>query len=353
MTAGACSTPRRPARPGASDAADRARSPPGGYYLVQEAAGTGGTDRLPTPDATGTIAMSGDRRQGRARHRQRRAALRRGLRRGAARCATSSATAPRPTTSRPPRRRRLSNTTAAMRAAGGADTDNNSADFTVGAPNPRNSGGSGPPPDTAPTVTATDPANDTNDVPVDGNVARHVQRAGRACRRARSRSPARPAAQHAFTLSGGAAEYTLDPTADFVREDRCRLIVRGAEVHDSDTADPPDTMAGDSHDVLQHGRRRGPADPRHPGRPAPLALREPGRHRRARRGHRRRARTASGSRTRSPTATRARPRASSCSRPAPGPPVGTAVVFSGRVQEFKARAGARRACRSPRSAGRP
>jgi hypothetical protein len=31
--------------------------PAGGYYLVQEAAGTGGTTSLPTPDATGTIAM--------------------------------------------------------------------------------------------------------------------------------------------------------------------------------------------------------------------------------------------------------------------------------------------------------
>src|SRR6266850_1068498 len=31
---------------------------PGQYYLVQEAAGTGGTTNLPTPDATGTIAMS-------------------------------------------------------------------------------------------------------------------------------------------------------------------------------------------------------------------------------------------------------------------------------------------------------
>ena len=31
---------------------------PGGYYLVQQAAGTGGTTPLPTPDATGTIAMS-------------------------------------------------------------------------------------------------------------------------------------------------------------------------------------------------------------------------------------------------------------------------------------------------------
>ena len=32
--------------------------PPGGYYLVQEAAGSGGTTALPTPDATGAIAMS-------------------------------------------------------------------------------------------------------------------------------------------------------------------------------------------------------------------------------------------------------------------------------------------------------
>src|SRR5258708_26192065 len=31
---------------------------PGHYYLVQEAAGAGGTTNLPTPDATGAIAMS-------------------------------------------------------------------------------------------------------------------------------------------------------------------------------------------------------------------------------------------------------------------------------------------------------
>ena len=32
---------------------------PGQYYLVQEAAGSGGTVNLPTPDAVGTIPMSG------------------------------------------------------------------------------------------------------------------------------------------------------------------------------------------------------------------------------------------------------------------------------------------------------
>jgi predicted extracellular nuclease len=31
---------------------------PGQYYLVAEAAGTGGTNSLPSPDTTGTIAMS-------------------------------------------------------------------------------------------------------------------------------------------------------------------------------------------------------------------------------------------------------------------------------------------------------
>ena len=35
------------------------RSPPAKTYLVQEAAGAGGTADLPTPDATGTINMSG------------------------------------------------------------------------------------------------------------------------------------------------------------------------------------------------------------------------------------------------------------------------------------------------------
>ncbi len=33
--------------------------PAGAYFLVQEAQGSGGTTALPTPDATGTIAMSG------------------------------------------------------------------------------------------------------------------------------------------------------------------------------------------------------------------------------------------------------------------------------------------------------
>ena len=46
---------------------------PGQYFLVQEAAGTGGTVNLPTPNVTGTIAMgASETRQSRSRPRVRR-----------------------------------------------------------------------------------------------------------------------------------------------------------------------------------------------------------------------------------------------------------------------------------------
>ncbi|GIJ51618.1 endonuclease [Virgisporangium aliadipatigenens] len=106
--------------------------PPGGHYLVQEAAGAGGTTPLPTPDATGSIAMS------------------------AASGKVALATSTTPVTGSASAKdfvgygaandfegtpaAGLSNTTAALRG-GGPDTDNNGADFTAGAPNPRSSGG--------------------------------------------------------------------------------------------------------------------------------------------------------------------------------------------------------------------
>ncbi len=107
---------------------------PGGYYLVQQAAGAGGTTPLPTPDAVGTIAMSAT----------------------AGKVALSSSTTAfvgtcptcpidlvgyggancfegaGPTAG-------TSNTTAALRKRGGCfDTDNNNTDFSIGSPNPRN-----------------------------------------------------------------------------------------------------------------------------------------------------------------------------------------------------------------------
>src|SRR5215216_2934965 len=118
--------------------------PPGGHYLVQLASGTNGVP-LPTPDATGTINMSAS--AGKVVAVRPGTSLGLDCNGGSDPCdATETAriadlvgygsanffeTAPAPT---------LSNTTAVLLDAGGAtDTDNNSADFTVGAPNPRNS----------------------------------------------------------------------------------------------------------------------------------------------------------------------------------------------------------------------
>jgi uncharacterized protein len=112
---------------------------PGRYYLVQEAAGAGAGVPLPAPDASGTIAMSATAGKvalvtnGTALTCATGCATQPGVRDLVGYGSTASSSETAPTGS-------LSNTTAALRNGGGAvDTDNNAADFTVGAPNPRNS----------------------------------------------------------------------------------------------------------------------------------------------------------------------------------------------------------------------
>lgn len=110
--------------------------PQGGYYLVQEAAGTGGTTALPIPDATGNINMSGT--TGKVALVSSATALSGvcptagsfvdliGF--GTASCFEGTLC---PT---------LSNTIAALRGSNGCtDTDVNGSDFATGTPNPRNS----------------------------------------------------------------------------------------------------------------------------------------------------------------------------------------------------------------------
>ncbi|MCW2793196.1 MAG: Endonuclease/exonuclease/phosphatase [Nocardioides sp.] len=123
--------------------------PAGGYYLVQEAQGAGGTTDLPAPNATGTIAMAGT---------------------GFQVWLASTTTALTPPTGNVPagttnivdfvgaaptaasyetsRAPAPSNTTSVSRNGAGADTDVNSADFTAGAPGPQNSVTPPPPPPT-------------------------------------------------------------------------------------------------------------------------------------------------------------------------------------------------------------
>lgn len=122
--------------------------PAGAHYLVQEAAGTGGTQALPIPDATGSIAMSGTAGT---------VALSSGA--AALSCNTSSAcgsdtavvdlvgygagaaiseTVPVPLATS------NANAQSQQRDAAGTDTDDNSKDFTNAAPTPTPAGtGSG------------------------------------------------------------------------------------------------------------------------------------------------------------------------------------------------------------------
>jgi predicted extracellular nuclease len=159
----------------------------GGRYLVGEAAGTGGTQPLPAPDATGTIAMSGTSGT---------VALVSGA--DPLTCLTAADCAA------DPRVKDLvgygtavvhegsgpaagaSNTNAVSRAANLADTDDNAADLTAGAPTPQGSGGTAttPPTTTPPTTPPTSPPpaaarihdiqGDTRVSPLDGKAVGDV-----------------------------------------------------------------------------------------------------------------------------------------------------------------------------------
>jgi predicted extracellular nuclease len=108
---------------------------PGQYYLIKEAQGAGGTVELPTPDITGTLTMGAS--NGKVAlvsdavllNGQCPTGLTDLTGYGTANCYEGSGAAPA-----------LSNTTAALRDADGCtDTDDNAADFSTGAPTPRNS----------------------------------------------------------------------------------------------------------------------------------------------------------------------------------------------------------------------
>ncbi|GAA4420104.1 hypothetical protein GCM10023187_55050 [Nibrella viscosa] len=109
---------------------------PGKYYLIQQAAGNGGTTDLPTPDVIANVAMAAG--SGKVALVKSTTPLSGSCATGvnvvdfvgygSANCAETSPTAS------------LTNTTAAIRKNNGyTDTDNNANDFEVGAPTPRGS----------------------------------------------------------------------------------------------------------------------------------------------------------------------------------------------------------------------
>src|SRR5438309_30678 len=218
---------------------------PGQYYLVQETAGLGGTASLPTPDVSGGLPMASV--AGKVALVSTQTTISSGIS-----CPTGPSvidlvgygtgtncfegTGPTPS---------LSNPTAAIRMSDGCvDTDNNGADFAVGAPNPRNTASpfqlcTG---DNAPAVTATSPLSGAVGVGFKTNITItfsepvDVSTAWYAIACASSGS-------HAAIQSGGPATYSLDPVVDFAFSESCTVTVLASDVTDQDTADPPNNMA--------------------------------------------------------------------------------------------------------------
>ncbi len=100
------------------------------------------------------------------------------------------------------------------------------------------------PPDQAPKVTSTTPADGAADVAVgsdlDVTFSEPVNVAGSWFELACDTSGAHPAA-----VSGGPTTFTLDPTTAFAAGEGCSLTILASHVTDQDTNDPPNAMADD------------------------------------------------------------------------------------------------------------
>jgi hypothetical protein len=212
--------------------------PAGRNYLVQEAAGAGGSLNLPTPDATGSIAMSAT--AGKVALVNTTTTLTGACPAGpsiidfvgygtTANCFEGAGAAPT-----------LSNTTSDQRKGGGAtDTNDNSADFAAGFPDPQGSA------DQAPAVAASSPASGAAGVARDASITVTFSEPVDVTGSWYAISCA-TSGLHTATVSGGPTTFTLDPDANFAANDTCTVTVVAANVTDQDTEDPPDNMAGDA-----------------------------------------------------------------------------------------------------------
>jgi predicted extracellular nuclease len=212
--------------------------PAGRNYLVQEAAGAGGTVDLPTPDATGSIPMSAT--AGKVALVSSTTALTGTCPTGGAivdfvgygttaNCFEGSGPTAAP-----------SNTTSVQRIGGGAtDTNNNAADFVVGLPDPHASG------DQAPFVASSTPANGAVGVARATNITVTFSEAVTVTGAWFAISCATSGA-HTAVASGGPTAFTLDPDVDFAANESCTVTIVAADVADQDAEDPPDNMARDA-----------------------------------------------------------------------------------------------------------
>jgi uncharacterized protein len=222
---------------------------PGRYYLVQQAAGAGNGLALPAPDLVDATPIAMAAGAGKVVLVSGTASL--GCNGGSAPCSTAqlarvidlvgygnanffegSAAAPT-----------LSNTTAALRKESGCtDTDDNAADFTAGAPAPRNTVAPLSPCDSPPAVAGTVPASDASGVAVGSDIqitfTKPVTVTGAWYTIVCTTSGTRTA-----TVGGGPTTFTLDPDGDLAGGETCTVTVLASGV--TDQGQPAVPMAAD------------------------------------------------------------------------------------------------------------
>ena len=98
--------------------------------------------------------------------------------------------------------------------------------------------------DTAPTVTAVNPANGASNVAVNANVELTFSEPVTLSSGGLTLSCA-TSGPHSAVVSGGPIIFTLNPDTDFVAGESCTVTVLAANVSDQDVIDPPDTLAAD------------------------------------------------------------------------------------------------------------
>lgn len=202
--------------------------PAHGYYLIAEASGTGGTEPLPTPDDTGTIAMGATAFKVALANSTSaltgacptsNSALVDFLGTGSANCYEGTGTAPA-----------ASNTLSATRKqAGCTDTDDNKLDFESIAPNPRNKTSPAhyctlP----APTVASASPANNATDVAIDANIVITFDRAVTVSEG--WYSIVCGTTTHNATITDANPVFTLNPDTDFANGTSCTVTLDASKV---------------------------------------------------------------------------------------------------------------------------
>jgi predicted extracellular nuclease len=227
---------------------------PGQYFLIQMAAGTGGSQPLPTPDLVGSSNMSGTAGK---------VALVNGTTLiscggTAGNCASDTSiidlvgfgttannyegSGPTPAPS---------NTNSVRRLDGGCtDTDNNSADFEAitayQTGNPRNTSTTlapcGSPVDNPPAVSSTTPANGASNVALNSTISITFNEAVTTSASAFNLT-CTTGGVRTFAFGGSGASYTLTPDTNLLDSDSCTVTVSAAGVTDLDGT--PDNMAAD------------------------------------------------------------------------------------------------------------